>query len=150
MKWISTWQHLLKHTYVSVDSPFLCRCNISQPYMSGFQSRLLSKRLFAPILLCYCAKRKVSTLKCLSFSSWCEGSVWTRRSKLLTRRRSAASLFIVSLEVAKPFAKQLGQCRQYLQAPEEVITIGMNSSKLCKIDRKVTGREDKRRRGRNL
>lgn len=60
VKWISSGPHLLKHTCVSVDWPFffLWRCNISQPYTSGLQSRLLSKRRLAPSILHYCAKRK--------------------------------------------------------------------------------------------
>lgn len=83
-------------TRVSADLPFLCRCRISQPSMSGgFQSRLLSERLFALVLHC-CAKRKTFALKCAVLFIWAEGSVWTRWSKLLTRRRSVASLFIVT------------------------------------------------------
>lgn len=61
------------------DLQFLVRCTIfSLPYRSGFQSRWLSKRLFAPILPHYCAKRKVLTLKCailfISLWSFCVNS----------------------------------------------------------------------------
>lgn len=58
------------------------------------------------------------------------------------RHGALSLLFIVSHEVAKSFTEQPGHGRQRLRVPEEVVTMGMSSSKRRKTDSGVTEGED--------
>lgn len=62
INWFLTWRHLFKP---------ICHFWLDVTYLKALHEQL-SRRLFAPILLHYCTKRKVVTLKCaiLFISVW--------------------------------------------------------------------------------